>query len=80
MLPISVHREVLLGSLRTVVGMQVEPFSVRPAKAFEGLEALNFLLGIYEVYMIILFFGDWVGIFFRLGLSMQFAELEFSVK
>ena len=30
--------------------------------------------------MIILFFGDSVGSFFRLGLSMRFAELEFSVK
>ena len=30
--------------------------------------------------MIIIFFGDSVRSFFRLGLSMRFSELEFSVK
>lgn len=44
MVLISVHREVLLGSLSTVVDMQVAPFSVRPVKDL-GVEAGTFSSG-----------------------------------
>ena len=33
-----------------------------------------------NIYIIILFGGDSISSFFRLGLSMRFSELEFSVK